>query len=61
LSSIDSANSFFNRQFSSSIALSRFASDASIPPYLAFHLMGWTAPTNQSQRWLITRCEGGHS
>src|SRR5271155_6263056 len=38
LSSIESANSFFSRRFSSSSAFSRFASDTSMPPYLAFHL-----------------------
>ena len=35
-SSSDSANSRFNRAFSSSSAFSRFASDTSIPPNLAF-------------------------
>lgn len=35
---MDSANSFFSLAFSSSSALSRLASDTSIPPYLAFQL-----------------------
>jgi hypothetical protein len=38
LSSICSANSFFSRRFSSSSERSRLASEASSPPYLAFHL-----------------------
>jgi hypothetical protein len=38
LSSIASANSFFNLAFSSSSAFSRLASETSRPPYLAFHL-----------------------
>jgi len=38
LSSIASAKSFFSFAFSSSICRSRFASDTSSPPNLAFHL-----------------------
>jgi hypothetical protein len=38
LSSICSAKSFLSRRFSSSSARSRLASDASMPPNLAFHL-----------------------
>jgi hypothetical protein len=34
----DSVSSFFKRRFSSSSALSRFASETSSPPYFAFHL-----------------------
>src|SRR5690606_38534706 len=42
-SSIWSASSRFSFAFSSSSAFSRLASETSIPPYLAFQLMGWTA------------------
>jgi hypothetical protein len=45
LSSIASAKSFFSLAFSSSSDFRRLASDTSRPPYLAFHLMGWTAPS----------------
>ena len=38
LSSIASANNFFSLAFSSFSAFSRFASDTSRPPYLAFYL-----------------------
>src|SRR5579863_4058764 len=38
LSSIDSANSFFSRRFSSSSDFSRRAAETSSPPYFAFHL-----------------------
>src|SRR5437764_588194 len=38
LSSIASASSFFSREFSSSSAFSRRASETSIPPNLPFHL-----------------------
>src|SRR5439155_8529721 len=38
LSSMDSASSFLSLRFSSSSVLSRFASDTSKPPYLAFQL-----------------------
>jgi hypothetical protein len=50
LSSIDSANRFLSRRFSSSSALSRFASDASMTPYLAFHLFdqpGYCQPSSR--------------
>src|SRR5580704_14481554 len=51
LSSIASANSFYSRRFSSSSDFSRRASEISSPPYLAFHLMGWTAPPHRSRKW----------
>ena len=52
LSSIASASSFFSLAFSSSSAFSRRASETSRPPYLPFHLMGWTAlsPSPQADR-----------
>jgi len=40
---LNSANIFFKRRFSSSIAFICETIEASIPPYLARHLMGWTA------------------
>ncbi len=56
LSSIAFANSFFSRAFSSSNTRSRRASDTSRPPYLAFHLMGWTAlPFSTEARCLNER------
>src|SRR3974390_266789 len=45
LSSIDSARSFFSLRFSSSNARSRFASDTSRPPYLAFQLYSVASET----------------
>lgn len=40
LSSMASASSFFSRAFSSSSTFNRLAPDTSMPPYLAFHLLG---------------------
>ncbi len=40
---LSSENIFFGRRFSSSIAFVGETIEASIPPYLARHLMGWTA------------------
>jgi hypothetical protein len=50
LSSIASASGFYSRRFSSSSDFNRRASETSNPPYFAFHLMGWTAPTHRSQK-----------
>src|SRR5258708_7920629 len=58
LSSIASASSFLSRRFSSSSAFSRRASETSSPPYLAFHLMGWTASSQRSQKCRLTRLRG---
>src|ERR1700681_4896604 len=58
LSSIASANSFFSRRFSSSKDFSRRASETSSPPYFAFHLMGWTASSQRSQKCPLTRLRG---
>ena len=38
-----SANNFFSREFSASSVFNRLASETSMPPYLLFQLMGWTA------------------
>jgi hypothetical protein len=50
LSNIDSASSFLSRRFSSSSDLRRRASETSSPPYFDFHLMGWTASSQRSQK-----------
>src|SRR5277367_3164141 len=58
LSSIASASSFLRRRFSSSSDFRRRASDTSSPPYLAFHLMGWTPPPHRLPKWRPTRSRG---
>ena len=45
-SSASSAYMRLSRLFSDSSSLTRTSSETSSPPYFAFHLMGWTAPTH---------------